>query len=352
MTVIVLSSFLLSLLTVYQERIIVTVSDTKRNCFYTLSSKNTISMYSPDGEKSIQHIQTLSSLYKSVQDKAPGSPAVTPQNFQIINIHTVDPSESRMNIQLIAVTTNGVRLYFAPSMGYGSSYSMSSSSGSRNLRPLSLVHIRLPPVNLIHPDEQEKRYRPAPPTYGASTALPQPASRPYIVSTLDNSCYANGLTITAQAGDTDGTDYILCLAPDLTRIGNLGQLNLPERSQQPHFDMITGQYTNPASSNRPLTEYATLLSIPGRTWAMAAISKATVVTPQGTAAPSDINELASQFDEYPNQFMLLTNVGLTFLIKRRAIEYLKAVLEDLQSEANVQPIIQFRDRCVIYPVCE
>ncbi|KJA29400.1 hypothetical protein HYPSUDRAFT_32851 [Hypholoma sublateritium FD-334 SS-4] len=324
------------------ERIIVTVSDTKRNCFYTLSSRNTISMYSPDGEKSIQHIQTLSSLYKSVQDKAPGSPAVTPQNFQIINIHVVDPSESRTNIQLIAITTNGLRLYFAPSVSY-SSYSMSSSSGSRNLRPLSLVHIRLPPVNLIHPDEQEKRYRPAPSTYGSSTVHPQPASRPYIVTTLDNSCYANGLIIAAQAGDTDGTDYILCLAPDLTRIGNLGQLNLPERPQQPHFDMITGQYTNTASSNRPLTEYATLLSIPGRTWAMEAINKTTAVTPPGTAAPSDINELASQFDEYPNQFMLLTNVGLTFLIKRRAIEYLKAVLEELQSEANVQPIIQFRD---------
>lgn len=248
-----------------------------------------------------------------------------------------------MNIQLIAITTNGVRLYFAPSLGYGS-YTIGSSSASRTIRPLSLVHVRLPPLNLIHPDEQEKRYRSAPTTYGASASHSQPTTRPYIVSGLDNTCYADGLTVANQAGDTDGTDFILCLAPDLTRIGNLGQLNLPERSQQPQFDLITGQYTNTASSNRPLTEYATLLSIPGRTWAMAAIKKETAGTPAGTATPSNINELASQFDEYPNQFMLLTNVGLTFLIKRRAIEYLKAVLEELQTEANVQPIIQFRDR--------
>ncbi|KAF9481024.1 nucleoporin [Pholiota conissans] len=322
------------------DRIIATASDTKRNCFYTLSSRNTISLYTPNGDKSIQHIQTLSSLYKSAQEKAPGSPAITPQNFQIISIHVVDPSESRMGIQLIAITTNGVRLFFGPSMTYGYSF----GSGSGGLRTLALLHIRLPPLNLIHPDEQEKRYIPPISTFGASQAQKQPTSRPYIVSTLDNSCYVDGLTIASQAGDVDSTDYILCLAPDLTRIGNLGQLNLPERPQQPQFDLITGQYTNTSTSNRPpLTEYATLLSIPGRTWAMAAVPKTSTETPPGTAAPSNINELASQFDEYPNQFLLLTNVGLTFLVKRRAVEYLKAVLEELQAEGNVQPIIQFRD---------
>ncbi|KAF8971407.1 nucleoporin [Flammula alnicola] len=324
------------------ERIVAAVSDTKRNCFYTLTSRNTISMYTPGGDKAIQHIQTLSSIYKSAQEKAPGSPALTPQNFQIINIHVVDPSESRLGVQLIAITANGVRLYFAPSMGYG--YSFGTTSGSSGLRPLQLIHIRLPPLTLIHPDEQEKPYRPSVSSYGGPQSQTQPTSRPYIVSTLDNSCYADGLTVAAQAGDTDGMDYILCLAPDLTRVGNLGQLNLPQRPQQPQFDPILGQYTNAPTSNRPpLTEYATLLSIPGRTWAMAAITKTAAGTSAGTPAPSGINELASQFGEYPSQFMLLTNVGLTFLIKRRAVDYLKAVLEELQSEGNVQPIIEFRD---------
>lgn len=240
----------------------------------------------------------------------------------------------------MAITSNGVRLYFAPSMGYG--YSLGSSSGN-SLRPLQLVHVRLPPLNLIHPDEQAKLYRPTAPSYGNPQA--QTTSRPYIVSSLDNSSYADGLTVATQPGDTDGTDYILCLAPDLTRIGNLGQLNLPQQLQQPQFNSAYGHYNATTTSTRPpLTEYATLLAIPGRTWAMAAIPKAPVGTPSGTPAPSTINELASQFVGSPNQFMLLTNVGLTFLIKRRAVDYLKAVLEELQTEGNVQPIIEFRDR--------
>ena len=299
-------------------------------------------MYAPAGDKAVQHIQTLSSLYKSAQEKAPGSPALTPQNFQIISIHVVDPSESQAGVQLMAITTNGVRLYFAPSMGYG--YSLGSGSGG-SLRTLQLVHVRLPPLNLIHPDEQAKLYRPSAPTYGASQT--QQTTRPYIVSTLDNASYGDGLTIAAQPGDTDGTDYILCLAPDLTRIGNLGQLNLPQQVQQPQYSSTYGHYNASTTANRPpLTEYATLLAIPGRTWAMASIPKISVSTPSGTPAPSAINELASQFVEYPNQFMLLTNVGLTFLTKRRAVDYLKAVLEELQTEGNVQPIIEFRDRFV------
>ena len=301
-------------------------------------------MYTTNGEKAIQHIQTLSSLYKIAQEKAPGSPALTPQNFQIINIHVVDVSESRSGVQLIAITMNGVRLYFAPSNLY--SYSQSNTGA---LRSLQLIHVRLPPLNLIHPDEHENLYRP--PTSSFENTRTQPTSRPHIVSTLDNSCYADGLTIASQPGDTDGTDYILCLAPDLTRIGNLGQLNLPAQSQQPQYGVGFGQYNSAISTNRPpLTEYATLLAIPGRTWAMAAIAKASVGTPPETPAPSAINELATQFGESPNQFMVLTNVGLTFLTRRRAVDYLRAVLEELQAEGSVQPIIEFRDRYLgFYP---
>ncbi|KAF9568469.1 nucleoporin [Agrocybe pediades] len=325
------------------ERIVDIVSDHKRNCFYTLTSRNTISMYTPSGDKTIQHVQTLSSLYKAAQEKAPGSPALTPQTFQIINIHVIDPSQSREGVQLMAITTNGVRLFFAPSLSYG--YSFNSSSATSSLRPLAMIHVRLPPLNLIHPDEQAKVYRPTSSSYGAPSIHSQPTSRPYICTSLDGSCYADGLTVASQPGDVDGTDYTLCLAPDLTRIGNIGQLNLPpQQPQQSPFNTSYNQYNNTGATNRPpLTEYATLITIPGRTWAMAAIEKKPVEVPAGTPAPTVINELASEFSEFPNQFMLLTNVGLTFLMKRRAVDYLKAVLEELQSEGNVQPIIEFRD---------
>ncbi|KIM48278.1 hypothetical protein M413DRAFT_439999 [Hebeloma cylindrosporum] len=323
------------------ERIVAAISDLKRNCFYTLSSRSTISYYTPSGDKSIHHIQSLSSLYKSAQEKAPGSPALTPQNFLVISIQVVDPSESRLGVQLVAITTNGVRLYFAPSMGYG--YSFGSSSASSGHRPLQLVHVRLPPLNLIHPDEQVKLHRPAVSSYGGPQTHPQPTSRPFIVTSLDNVCYQDGLVVGAQTGDTDGTDYVLCFSPDLTRIGNLGQLNLPQQPQQPQFNLTYGQYENITTNRPPLTEYASLIAIPGRTWAMAPVPKTSTFIPAGTPAPSGINELATQFGESPNQFMLLTNSGITFIVKRRAVDYLKAVLEDLQLEGHVQSIVEFRD---------
>ncbi|KII93895.1 hypothetical protein PLICRDRAFT_36114 [Plicaturopsis crispa FD-325 SS-3] len=320
-----------------EDRIISLVCDNERNRFYTLTSRNCISIYTPAGEKAVQHVQTLSNIYKSAQDKAPGSPAITPQNFQIIALHVIQSSESRSStsaIQLMAITANAVRLYFAAtSFGYGY-----GSSGSA--RQLQLVHIRLPPPNLIHPDEQALPYRPPAPAYGGVQAQAQPTSRPYIVSALENSCYTEGLTISAQPGDTDGTDFVLCMAPDLTRIGALGQLNLPPQQHPASYGI---QPSNPPRP--PLTEYATLLAIPGRTWAMAPVPRTSILSASSNSSPVPVvtNELASQFAEPPHQFMILTNVGLTFLAKRRALDYLRAVVEEVQAEGNIQPIMEFRD---------
>ena len=288
----------------------------------------------------------MSNLYKSAQEKAPGSPALTPSNFQIIALHVLNPDESRSGVQLIAITMNGVRLYFSPSTSaYSFSYAQSPSAMG-GLRPLQLIHVRLPPPNLLHPDEQSNPHRP--PSYGGSTrsSPPQPSSRPFIVSGLENSCYLDGLMVSAQPGDTDGTDFLLCTAPDLTRIGSLGQLNPPSQQQvgqSPQQVYGSSSYGTGANQRPPLTEYATLLAIPGRTWAMATIPRQS--TPASSApSPLVINELATQFSEPSRQFMILTNVGLTFLVKRRALDYLKAVIEEVQAEGVVQPIIEFRDR--------
>lgn len=337
----------LSVADLHSDRITTVVADHARGCFYTLSSKNTISVYKPTTDKNIQHVQTVSNIYKAASDKAPGSPALTPQNFQIISLHVVDPAESRSDIQLMAMTANGARLYFAPS-SISSVYGYSVGGGSTGVsRPLQLLHVRLPPSNLLHPDEQSNPYRPAVAAYGLSQA-PQPApSRPYIMSKLENSCYETGLTIAAQPGDPDGTDYILCLAPDLTRIGSLGQLHGPPPHQPPPQYAASSFGAVAGPSRPPLTEYATVLSIPGRTWAMAPVPRLTSPassTPPNTPSPIVINELANQFSEPARQFMILTNVGLTFLAKRRALDYLRDVIEEFQAEGNAQPLIEFRDR--------
>jgi nuclear pore complex protein Nup155 len=169
------------------------------------------------------------------------------------------------------------------------------------------------------------------------------------VSSIENTCYCDGLLVAAQQGDSDGMDYILCTSPDLTRIGSLGQLNVPQQGgpTQQQYGGFAGGYTAPTLARPPLTENAALLSIPGRTWAMAALPKTSSITPQNTPNPSVINELARQFSESPQQFMLLTNSGLSILSKRRAVDYLKAVLEELQTTNSVQPIIELRDRYIL-----
>ncbi|KAJ3937728.1 MAG: nucleoporin [Lentinula lateritia] len=316
-----------------EDRIISVIADSERECLYTLTEKNVVSLYKPTSEKSVQHIQTLSNLYKAAQDRCPGSPAITPQTFQIVSLHPISLLESRSGVQLLAITTNGVRLYFSPGLSYG------GSMQTLGMRTLQLSHVRLPPSNLIHPDEQENLHRPAPTIpFGAVQGQPPRQLRPYIVSAIDSSCYVDGLTVAAQPGDVDTVDYLLCLSPDLTRIGSLDQLNLPQPAPQPTYSMYSSQNV---SSRPPMTEYATLLSIPGRTWAMAPVPQTPIAA--DVAGINVLNELGAQVSEHPRQFMILTNVGVTFLVKRRSLDYLKAVIEELQSEGNVQPIIEFRD---------
>ncbi|KAF8832270.1 hypothetical protein HHX47_DHR1001833 [Lentinula edodes] len=318
---------------IFMYRIVSVIADSERECLYTLTEKNVISLFKPTSEKSVQHIQTLSNLYKAAQDRCPGSPAITPQTFQIVSLHPISLLESRSGVQLLAITTNGVRLYFSPGLSYG------GSMQTLGMRTLQLSHVRLPPSNLIHPDEQENPHRPAPAIpFGAVQGQPPRQSRPYIVSAIDSSCYVDGLTVAAQPGDVDTVDYLLCLSPDLTRIGSLDQLNLPQPPPQPTYSMYSSQNV---SSRPPMTEYATLLSIPGRTWAMAPVPQTPIAA--DVAGINVLNELGTQVSEHPRQFMILTNVGVTFLVKRRSLDYLKAVIEELQSEGNVQPIIEFRD---------
>ena len=326
------------------DRIISVVSDISRGCFYTLSGNNTISVYKTSGDKSIQHLQTLSNLYKLAQDKAPGSPALTPKSFIIVSLHVVEPNRSQSGIQLIAMTSNGVRIFFSPSAGVGYSYSFGSQSGAT--RTLHLIHVRLPPANLIHPDEQANPHNAAVAGYGVQAQLPQQISRPYIVSTLDCSCYDSGLTLAAQQGEPDDSDFMLCLSPDLAKIGALGQVQAPPTQQPAQYNAAYGTVAGP--SRPPLTEYATLLRIPGRTWAMASVPRpqlaACAATPPDCPAPVGINELATQFSEPARQFLILTNTGVSIVFKRRAMDYLKDVIEEFQAEGNAQNLISFRDR--------
>ncbi|KAA1468695.1 nucleoporin [Dentipellis sp. KUC8613] len=331
-----------------EDRIVSVVCDTTRNIIYTLTANSVISLYSPGSDKSVNMYQTIQNLYKLAQDKAPGSPAITPKGFQVIGLHVIEPNESRSGVQLMAITTNGLRLYFAPSAQSYSYYSGNAIEPSRGHRAIQLIHVRLPPVNLLHPDEQSNPNRPSTSGYGSHQPQPPPASRPYILSGLENSVYAAGLTLAAQPGDIDGTDFLLCLAPDLTRISTYAQATSRQPPyQQPQYQAVP--YGAPSGPQRPsLTERAALLTIPGRTWGMAPISrpktlKDITTAPPNTPMPAITNELVYQFLEPPRQFMVLTNAGMSILVRRRALDWLKDAIVEMQADGSPQPLVEFRD---------
>ncbi|KAI0313508.1 nucleoporin [Amylostereum chailletii] len=323
-------------LSTHLDRIISLVPDYSRGIFYTLTSSNIISVYQPTANKSLHLLQNMSNLYKLAQEKAPGSPALTPKSFQIIALHVVTTEESRTGVQLMAITENGTRLYFAASAQAFSYYSAGGSE-PRGHRPLQLIHVRLLPPNLLHPDEQSSPYHARSTSYPPSNQpAPPPTSRSYPLTSLENTVYYDGLTIAAQPGDTEGTDFILCMSPDLTRIGTFAQL--------PHQTQVAYGTSSTGPQRPPLTERAAILTIPGRTWGMAPVPRSSSAPLAGPApAPIATHELAYQFLEPPRQFMILTNVGLTILAKRRAMDWLKDVIEEVQAEGNAQPIIEFRD---------
>ncbi|KIY50546.1 nucleoporin-domain-containing protein [Fistulina hepatica ATCC 64428] len=296
-----------------QDRISNIVADTKRNFIYTLTPKNVLSVYKPDGDKSITHLQTISNILQLAQEKAPGSPALIPGKFRIAALVVIDPAESRMaesrmDIHLMAVTSNGVRLYFSPRHN---NYGYSGSGGGG----LTLLHVRLPPTNLIRPD-----------------GLPN--SPPVVINALEYVGVANGMVLASTEGDTG--DYIICLSPDLTRIGNLDQ-NISARP-------VTVQYSQGAAPSRSaLVETVSVLVIKNKIYALAPVKRETASNPAGEPAPSEINELATQFSQPAQKFMFLSPMGLSLVVRRRALDHLLSVLESIYGQTELQPVLAFRD---------
>ena len=197
------------------ERIICLASDHERNCVYSLSENNWIPVWKTKPNKSLRETHTLSNLQNQAQDKARGAPALV-QGFRLLSLHVISQRESKPGIRLVALSQDGVKLYFSTlSMGYvGYGYGP-PQYGSYDSGQLQLVHVRLPPLNLLHPDEQFGPQRPN--AYGVA-AQQLPNSTVCVVRELTTMLYVNGLLIASPQSDVDGKGFILGVSPDLSKI--------------------------------------------------------------------------------------------------------------------------------------
>ncbi len=330
----------LTLLTSWPERIISLIADRARAYLYSLSESNWISIWKLEPNKGLRKVQTLSNLHILALDKAPGAPALA-QGLKLLFIHVVDQRESKSGVQLMALSSNGVRLYFSPApSGYGYGFGSGAYGLSSDGRQLQLVHVRLPPINLLHPDEQLQSRTRLPGAVRNQPSVPQPNGRSCVVSNLSASMYADGLLVAAQPSDVDGKDFILGISPDLSKIGSLSQTHASAAPQSQ-----AALYGSVANQRPPLTEQGALLYVEGTIWA---IARSTVQSRSyGTTPypePFATNELATQFSEPHQEFVIVTNVGISFLVKRRVLDYLKDALEEVNMEGSIQPLIEFRER--------
>jgi nuclear pore complex protein Nup155 len=211
------------------------------------------------------------------------SQSLDERNFQIISINVVPVAESKV-ICLVAITQTGHRLYFSCTDRFGP---------ISEPKPLRLVFVK------------------APPFLGRSIFTQG--------GKMHTAYYLNGLTVAAQSF-TEEIDRIIGI--DL----NCGKV----------------------STSKTLVEQGSFVDIEGKTWAISeAFSKAFEQALATTTPGRFLNEMVSQFDFSPRKFYLLTNTGLTCIVKQRPLD----VLLHLITVGREQDILEFATRYGNDQVC-
>ncbi|EJD55558.1 nucleoporin-domain-containing protein [Auricularia subglabra TFB-10046 SS5] len=316
------SSFLPFLNKPDSARILSIVVDDARHCLYTLTEKSEISLYylGPQGDQ-FAHIRTIGDLRNAARSRSTNIAALNVPEFKIKQIHVIDTNTSR-NVHLVAFTDTGVRLYFTHyamnAMG-GINNSSGTTARVSNTPPptLQLYQVRPPPMDLTVPDAMQV----------SMLGRPAAAATPFLVTAMTNTAHSAGNTIGAQAtaNTGEGSDLILAICPDAAKMVNVQR----HAVQAP---AVYGSYGQ-SQPQRPLFEYATIVPVEGETWAIAEARRLPLsALPVETPTPNPMLELATQFSEPPKQFLVFTNAGITYIAKRRAVDHLKQLLEQYDTD--------------------
>ena len=239
----------------------------------------------------------IPSLYHAIQFALPVSATgkrhtVDRVNFGVASMHAIPLSESR-SICLVMVSFSGLRIYLSDTSSYGSGV-MFNAAGSTNLR---VAHVRFPP--------------------GTDAQLP---------GEVLNADYLAGSFVCAYADDpSKDTSPVFFAAVDVGRLVKAQEsAQPPQQQQQQGIYGGMGMGYGYAAPRPPMHEWAVTSRIAGRPWGIEHLSVQTQTTVTATSA---LHVLATQFVQPPEQFLVLTNQGLNFFVRKRPVDVLRMTLE-------------------------
>ena len=284
--------------------------DRERNYLYTYTlTSSSLTAYSlgPAGANELAQLGSISSLLRAVAALIPPGPStrkfITKETFGIIGLHVVPKSESR-HVSLVAVTFQGLRIYI----------SVDAPPGRWGEAPFRVVHVRFPP----------------------------PETEAENMGDVAASSCINGAFLCAYGSDV-AKDHnpIVGASVDLSKLikaqAGVGPSGPQQNGQVSMQGPQVGNIYNPYPAPRPpLSEFSNALSVAGRTWSLARMIKASSIVKYGSSSsiwssasthPTALNTLASQFSEPADQFLVLTNISLTFVVRKRTTDILRLVLE-------------------------
>ncbi|KZS96128.1 nucleoporin [Sistotremastrum niveocremeum HHB9708] len=303
------------------------VVDDSRNCLYTLSNTNAITVMSLGSNGLDPHLTQkfiLRDVCHQAQSISPGNTLLEPRAFDIVSLHVVSPSESKGDCHLIAVTSKSARIYLSHRGGTGFNYPSFAGSKTSGPTGLRVIYVRGPPTSLAHPSG-----RPEGVVHPGLGPQPDPP-RAFVISSVGAAYYASGLLLASQqVTEPDGSlrSIILCTFPDLATTASL-KIAAP---QYPNYPSYSLSYQRPA-----LTENLELHEVDGHTLIISELPSPSLSSGNQASSPVAFNELVTQFSSSPREFLLLSNFSLTPVIKLRPVDVLNnLILQDSRHELEL-----------------
>ncbi|KAK9723027.1 hypothetical protein K7432_002235 [Basidiobolus ranarum] len=293
-----------------EDPIVFMALDGMRNILYALTRQSNIEVIylGQDGDQFLR-VTKMTNICQHASQLCPTSPLVDARSFQLVSLHSVYPTESKL-INLIGVTSTGCRLYFthhkSEFRGMGDVLRSDIKSPPTGLE---LLHVRLPPSLETTPKTVGEFNR----SLGASN--------------VHVTCYSNGVLLAANSV-SDEMDSLLGMAPDAGKITQIGS----------------------QSQTCPLVEFHGITTIEGKTWAISEIDN-----PFQCNSNDDervLNELATQLAFPPRRFLVLTNSGINLIVKQRPIDiFVQLLVSPSTQEADLISFIDNYGKAQICAMC-